>query len=479
VSEVRSSEERRLRSVTESINDAVISADRASRIVFWNAAATSMFGWSEEEALGRPLTELMPPAYREAHLAGMARLRRTGEARLIGRGTVRLEGLRRDGSVFAIELSLGAWRSEGAQFYTGIVRDITEREAGAEAVRRLAAIVDGSEDAILGVAPDTVVMSWNAGAEKLYGYTAAEVVGRPLGVLVPPDRAGEDRGIVDRVIAGETLSHVETERAAKDGRRIPVSLTASPIRDGATIVAVSLIARNITERRRAEEALRRSNAELEHFAAVASHDLVAPANAIRGLADVLERRYGDRLDRDGREIVAAIRDSALGMRALVDDLLAHARLGGERPRREPVDLETVLAETLQGLGTAIKQSGTTVTHDPLPTVSGSAQQLGQLLQNLIDNAIKFRSAEPPWIHLSARREATFWELAVTDNGIGVPAGAETEIFEMFKRGPGDIAGTGTGIGLAIAKKIVEAHGGRIRAERREHGGTRVSFVLSA
>src|SRR5207244_10167248 len=133
VSDGGSSEERRFRSVTESINDAVISADEASRIVFWNAAASAMFGWSEEEALGRPLTDLMPPAYRDAHLAGMARLRRTGERRIIGHGTVRLVGLRRDGSAFPLELSLGAWRSEDAQFYTGIVRDITEREAAAEA----------------------------------------------------------------------------------------------------------------------------------------------------------------------------------------------------------------------------------------------------------------------------------------------------------------------------------------------------------
>jgi signal transduction histidine kinase len=167
------------------------------------------------------------------------------------------------------------------------------------------------------------------------------------------------------------------------------------------------------------------------------------------------------------------------MRALIDDLLAHARLGGDRPQREPVDLEAVLAETLHGLGTAIETSGTTVTNDSLPTVFGSAQQLGQLLQNLIDNAIKFRSAEPPWIHVSAQRHAAFWELAVTDNGIGVPAGAEAEIFEMFNRGPGETARSGTGIGLAIAKRIVEAHGGRIRAERREHGGTRVSFGLPA
>jgi PAS domain S-box-containing protein len=477
VGEDRGIDEPPLRAVTESINDAVISADAQSRIVFWNAAAERIFGWTQAEALGRPLTELMAPEYRERHLAGVARLRRTGEPRVLGHQAVRLQGLRRDGSVFPLELSLGSWKTEERTMYTGIVRDISDRVAGEVAVRRLAAIIEGSDDAILSVAGDATILSWNPGAEKLYGYSESEIVGRPLGALVPPDRAGEEHEIVERVLGGEILVHYETERVTKDGRRTPVALTVSPIRNGDRIVAVSLIGRDISQRKRVEAALRRSNADLEHFATLASHDLAAPANAIRGLAELAQSRYGDAIGEEGRALIAAIRESATGMQALVDDLLAFARLDAVDASTERVELDEVLRLALESLRPQITTTAARITHDPLPAVLASRSQLVQVMQNLLANAIKFRSTEPPRVHVASVAGPEGIRVAVTDNGRGLPPGAEERIFEMFTQAHEGETEGGTGIGLAIAKRIVERHGGRIWAERPPAGGVRFCFVL--
>lgn len=347
-------QESRLRAVTESLNDAVISVDEQSRIVFWNPAAARMFGYAEEEALGMELTEMMPAEYRARHLRGMARVVRGERGRLLGRTTGDLEGLRRDGTRFPMELSLGGWQAPGGRFYTGIVRDLTER-------------------------------------------------------------------------------------------------------------------------RRTEERVERSNRDLEQVATIASHDLAAPAQSIELLAEHLSSRFGAELPAPALEMAHAIRRTAADMRALLADLLAFARIG-EEPRQSDVDLEKALGATLEALSGQISEAGAQVTHDALPTVRGSEPQLRQLLQNLISNSVKFAAGRRPRVHLSVAGAGDRWRLCVADNGVGIPPDKHDEVFDMFARGREDSAGSG--VGLAICRRIVEHHGGRIWIERSSDAGTEVCFTLA-
>jgi len=226
--------------------------------------------------------------------------------------------------------------------------------------------------------------------------------------------------------------------------------------------------------------LRRSNAELEQFAYVASHDLQEPLRKIAGFTRLLEQRYGDRLDDRARQYIAFAVDGAKRMQKLINDLLDFSRVGRIAGRLEEVDCEDALTVVLESLGAQIEEAGATVTHDPLPAVRGSRTLLCQLFQNLIGNAIKFRSEEPPRIHVGVRRAGAMWEFSCADNGIGIDAKYADRVFLIFQRLHGRDAYPGTGIGLALCKKIVEYHGGTIWVEPNPGGpGTTLRWTLPA
>ena len=226
--------------------------------------------------------------------------------------------------------------------------------------------------------------------------------------------------------------------------------------------------------------LRRSNAELEQFAYVASHDLQEPLRKIAGFTRLLEQRYGDQLDDRARQYIKFAVDGAKRMQKLINDLLDFSRVGRIGGKLEAVDCDAVLAVTLEQLGAQIEEAGATVTHDPLPTVRGSRTLLCQLFQNLIGNAIKFRSEEPPRIHIGARRAGEMWEFSCTDNGIGIDAKYADRVFLIFQRLHGRDVYPGTGIGLALCKKIVEYHGGTIWVDPNpDRPGTTFRWTLPA
>ena len=262
--------ERSFRAVTENSIEAIVSGDEAGLITYVNPAAERMFGYSATEMLGREIKMLMPDRYRGAHEHGMRRFLETGERRVIGE-TVELVGLRRDGGEFPLSLSLVDWRVEGRTYFTGTIRDISKRVVADRARRELAAIVDGTADAVIGWGLDGIVTSWNRGAERIYGYDADEMVGRPLDALVPPGHESELPELLERVRAGERIENLETIRMRKDWRRIDIALTVSPIRDEQGVVTgVSTIARDISEQKAAERKLAES---ARHFELI--NDLVA------------------------------------------------------------------------------------------------------------------------------------------------------------------------------------------------------------
>ncbi|MDZ4255057.1 MAG: PAS domain S-box protein, partial [Sulfuritalea sp.] len=257
--ELAASEER-FRKIAESAQDGLITVDQSESITYWNPAAERMFGYSAAEAVGQSLHRLLAPArYQQSIRQGWDRFCATGQGPVVGH-TLEMSGLRKSGEEFPVELSISSVAIDGQLHATGIVRDISERHR-AEALRReLAAIVESSEDAIIGKATDGRITTWNSGAEKMYGYAAAEIVGKPVNQLAPDDRQQEVVDLLDAVRGGKSVAHYETVRMRRDGRLIEVSLSLSPIRDSSgSISGVSTIARDITARKAAERAIQRSN----------------------------------------------------------------------------------------------------------------------------------------------------------------------------------------------------------------------------
>lgn len=353
----------------------------------------------------------------------------------------------------------------------------------------LAAIVQWSDDAIFSKDLDGIILSWNRGAERMYGYTAEEAVGRHVTLLVPEELRSEIDHIMEQIRSDHPVDHHLTRRRRKDGEILEVAVTISPVKDETgRVVGASTIARDVTERvrslerekrytRELEEAnaqLRRVNAALERFASVAAHDLKEPLRTMSAYAELLQSRYGQSLGDDADEIIRFIVEGSGRMHALIRDLLVFSRVGQNRTVAA-VDTEAVLSTVLQDLRSEIEVRRAEVTHDSLPPVLADAAELRQLLTHLLGNALKF-CVTAPRVHVSAAQEDGKVRVAVQDNGIGVAPEQRERIFVLFKRlKPTEFGGTG--VGLALCRKIVEESGGRIWVEDAAGGGSRFLFTL--
>ncbi len=351
---------------------------------------------------------------------------------------------------------------------------------------RLSAIVESSEDAIVSKDVNGVIESWNAGAERLFGYTADEVVGKSITIIIPSDRLAEEPEILSRLQRGERVEHFETIRQHKNGELLNISLTISPVKDiGGKVVGASKIARNITDRKRQEDALRaaneallRSNADLEQFAYSASHDLQEPLRMVSAYSDMLQRRFGDKLGPEGDEFIGYIINASARMQQLLRDLRAFtqaSQMTQDRPQN--VNAEQALERSLSNLKTAVDDSGAVITHGSLPAVAIHEFQLEQLFQNIIGNAIRYRSHAPPVIHIDAQRADGKCTFSIRDNGIGIDPQFKEQIFGIFKRLHTTADYPGTGMGLAICQRIVERVGGRIWVESEPGRGSTFYFSV--
>jgi len=363
--------------------------------------------------------------------------------------------------------------------WIGTCTDIEEKKREAEEFAARAAIVEAADDAIIGEDLDGNIVTWNGGARRLYGYTAKEAIGRSEAFLIPPEMTNELYDILRTIRAGRTLEHHETVRIRKDGKRLDISFTLSPIKDGqGKITGIAGIARDISKAKQAESDLRRSNAELEQFAFVASHDLQEPLRAMAGTVQILQRRYQGQLDARADEIIAHAVAAVTRMQTLVSDLLSFSRLARHGDPFEPTSFSQVLEDVSANLEVAIAESGAVITHGDLPEVVADASQMRQLLQNLMSNAIKFRGERPMEIHVSAVRDENTWMFAVTDNGPGIEAEYFERIFVIFQRLVTRDEYPGTGIGLAVCRKITERHGGRIWLESKMGVGSTFFFTIA-
>ena len=370
--------------------------------------------------------------------------------------------------------------------------DITDRQQTERAAALLSAIVDSSDDAIISKDLNGIITSWNKSAERLFGYTATEAVGQPVArLLIPADRQEEEPEILSRLRRGERVDHFETKRRRKDGTLLDISLTISPVKDSrGNIIGASKIARDITEQLRNREALQRankhlaqSNADLEYFAYSASHDLQEPLRMVSTYSAMLRRKYGNKLDEKANQYLSYLTEGSARMERLLRDLRAFTHVSTHvsthAGRAPEVDANAVLRETLINLKVAIDESRAEVISGPLPTVCLHEFQLEQLFQNIIGNAIHYRSEAAPRIDIRAEPDGDAWRFSIQDNGIGIAAEYKEKIFGMFKRLHTAADYSGSGLGLAICQRIVERGGGRIWVESQLGRGSTFFFTLPA
>ena len=483
--------EGRYRGLLEAAPDAMVVVNQGGEIVLLNVQAEKQFGYSRDELVGQKVKNIIPEGFAERLIADGLRSVEDALAQQIGTG-IELIGKRKDSSEFPIELMLSPLESAEGILVTAAIRDISVRK---EAEKHLARM-EGRYRGLLEAAPDAMVVVNQTGeivllnvqTEKQFGYSRDELIGQKVKNIIPEgfaERLAADalRSAED-ALAQQIGTGIELIARRRDGTEFPIELMLSPLESAEGILVTAAI-RDITTRKAAEvnllqkmEELNRSNVELGQFAYIASHDLQEPLRMVASYTQLLSRRYKGRLDSDADEFIAFAVDGASRMQRLIQDLLAYSRVGTKGTNLIDTSSEEALQQALMNLRGSITESGAQVTHDPLPNVMADETQLVQLFQNLVGNAIKYQSPGVPRVHISAARNGEKkWIFSVKDNGLGIDPQYFDRIFGMFQRLHKREEFAGTGIGLAICKKIVERHGGTISVESQPGQGSTFRFAL--
>jgi PAS domain S-box-containing protein len=378
---------------------------------------------------------------------------------------------------------------DNARLYERAQKEIAERKRAEEALKieksYLDQLFDSAQEAIVVTETNGRVLRLNPEFTKLFGYTPDEALGRLIDDLVAPEDYYKSASAITKKAESGGKVGLETVRRRKDGTLAHVILLVSPIVIDGKVEATYAIYRDISLRIRAEEKLKqtaeelmRSNKELELFAYIASHDLQEPLRMVASYVQLLERRYKGKLDSDAEEFIGYAVDGASRMQRMINDLLIYSRVGTKGKPFTPIEVEKVLEQATSNLQIAIEESKAVVTHDPLPLLLGDETQLVQLFQNLIGNAIKFReNHQEPYIYVSAEEKPDEWLFLVRDNGIGIDPQYYERIFQIFQRLHGHKDYPGSGIGLAVCRRIVERHGGRIWVDSQPGKGSTFYFTI--
>ncbi len=474
------------RRVVEAAPNAVVLADGDGRIVLVNAQTEKLFGYSRGELLGSSVDKLVPERFRSAHSAYRHTFYGDPKNRPMGAGRD-LFALRKDGSEFPVEIGLNPVTTDEGVFVLAAVVDITERRRLEERFRQ---VVEAAPNAMVMADRDGRIVLVNAQTEKLFGYSREELFGKTIETLVPERfraahhgyRAAYSNDLQPRPMGiGRDLYALR-----KDGSEFPVEIGLNPVKTSEEIFVLAAIA-DITERKRSEqellrrtEELARSNYDLEQFAYVASHDLQEPLRAVAGPLQLLQRRYQGQLDARAEEFIAHAVGGATRMQKLIDDLLAYSRVGRSGAAHELTECAEALDQALKSLSVVLQESGAQINRGQLPAVLAIPTQLTLLFQNLVGNALKFRFKDRPVrIDIGAQRQGNDWVISVTDNGIGIEPQYFERIFLIFQRLHSRADYPGTGMGLALCKRIVEQHGGHIWVESVPGSGATFFFTLKA
>jgi PAS domain S-box-containing protein len=407
----------------------------------------------------------------------------------------------KDGSFYWVDTTIVPFLNEQGKprQYVAIRTDITECKRVEAAAAQLVAIVESSDDAIIGKDLRGIVTSWNAGAEKEFGYSASEMIGHSITRLIPQDRQEEEAKILEQIERGKSVRHFETVRLRKDGSTFDASVTVSAIKDRAgRIVGASKVLRDITTRKKAEETIHRLNAELEQrviertaqleaanreleaFTYSVSHDLRAPLRAMDGFSQAVLEDYGAQLPEGGQRYLQTIREGAQRMGTLIDDLLTFSRLSRLPLNKRAVDTGRLVRDTIEELGAQREGRQIEISVGELPPCHGDLALLKQVWLNLLSNAFKYtRQRERAVIEVGSLREKEQDENVyfVRDNGTGFDMRYVGKLFGVFQRLHRAKEFEGTGVGLAIVHRIIQRHGGRVWAEAAVDRGATFYFTL--
>jgi PAS domain S-box-containing protein len=474
-----------LAAIIDSSDDSIVSITPQGIIRSWNRGAEQMFGYSAAEAIGQHITLIIPHELHADEERILARIRR--DQKIDHYETAQQT---KDGRKLSVYLSVSPIKDAQGQIIgaSKVVRDITLRGLAYEERERLAAIIESSDDAIVSKTLEGVITSWNRGAEQMFGYSAAEAIGQHIKLIIPPELHAEEDDVLAHLRRGEKVDHYETVRQTKDGRKLDISLTVSPIKDAhGHIIGASKVARDITLRKRADEERERIRAREEaarhmaeeanrlkdDFLATVSHELRNPLNSIVGWAGLLRSSKQD--EKTVVRAVDAILRGAQAQDQIISDLLDVARIVNGRLRLDirPVQLVEVLESAIDAIRPAAeaKQIRLQTLFDPAATpLAGDPDRLRQVFWNLLSNAVKF-TAKNGRIQIVSQRIDSHIEVVVSDTGNGIEPELLPHVFDRFRQADSGTnrQSSGLGLGLAIARNLVELHGGTIRAESKGRG----------
>jgi len=483
--------ETRYQALLEAAPDAMVVLNQDGEIVLLNLQAEQQFEYRRDELLGHHVNDIIPKGFAERLLSDSLRSAEVALAQQIGTG-IELTGRRKNGSDFPIEIMLSPLKNADGILVTAAIRDISVRKNAekhlAQMESRYRGLLEAAPDAMVVVNQDGEIVLLNVQAEKQFGYRRDELVGQKVTNIIP-------HGFAERLIAdgtrtaAEALAQqigtgIELIARRKDGSDFPIEIMLSPL-DSADGILVTAAIRDISVRKKSEERLvktvaelKNSNDELEQFAYVASHDLQEPLRMVISFTQLLAKRYKGRLDAEADEFITYAVEGSNRMQGLILDLLAYSRAGADPKSLHTISSESALQAALANLRAPIAESGAVVTHDALPAITTDDRQLAQVFQNLIGNAIKYRSAAIPVVHVSASINSGHeWIFSVRDNGMGIDAQYFERIFILFQRLHGQNEFKGSGIGLAICKKVLERLGGRIWLDSVPGQGSTFFFAL--
>lgn len=471
----------RLKSTVDLSPD-TITVHRDGKLLFVNKAGLGLFGaQSEEQLTGLTMNELLHYSFREKVAQRLENM--TKYMKQVPPMDITIKRL--DGSYIEVSAASTPVLYHSIPHVITILRDISERKKNEEIKSQLASIVLNSNDAIYAMDMDGVVLSWNPGAEMLYGHREKEAIGSSIAFVIPEEKKNEIKFLLDKISKGEVINSFETKRVKRDKTVIDVSLTISPIREESGIITgASAISRDITFKKKVEEELRKyaeelalSNEELYVFSYAASHDLQEPLRSIQNFIETLNKKYKRKLGTEIEEQIHAADDGVTRMHRLITDFLMYSRVGTEKAAQEEVDLNAALKDAIANLDVAIKESKAQIKQFSLPKIWGNSLQMTQVFQNLVANAIKYQGESTPNIEVSAEKKSGMWQFAVKDNGIGIEQWFSERIFIVFQKLHDPRKYPGSGIGLALCKRVIEKHGGKIWFESEVGKGTTFFFTL--